>query len=199
MTIFPNLNPTYYGEKDKELLSRMEWTYSNSITINQSFWSEADIDTRFEAGDQTIWNDLYGNLPAFRNRQFNFNRIRRIVNMVGGYQRKNRKSTVVVPIENADDLTATQFTKMMFWANNREGVLDTVSDAFHGALVTGMNLLNVWMDYRSDPVSGDIKVDNTSYNGYLIDPFFKKQDLSDCNFVWKRVWLTKEQTISLLP
>jgi hypothetical protein len=177
----------------------METFYAESITINQSFWGEADTDTRFEAGDQTLWNEIYGNLPASRRKQFNFNRIRRIVNMISGHQRRNRMSTTVVPIENADQETADQFSKIIMWANNRENVLETVSDAFHGALVTGMNLLQVWVDYRSDPVSGNIKVDNCSYNSFLIDPFFRKADLSDCNAIWKRTFLTKRECISLLP
>jgi len=39
--IFPNLGPAYGNEKDKGILSRMEAAYAESITINQSFWSEA--------------------------------------------------------------------------------------------------------------------------------------------------------------
>ena len=74
-----------------------------------------------------------------------------------------------------------------------------VSDAFKGALIGGMNLLSVWMDYRSDPVNGDIKVDNVAYNAYLIDPYFKKMDLSDCNDIWTRKYLTREQVVGLLP
>jgi hypothetical protein len=62
-----------------------------------------------------------------------------------------------------------------------------------------MNLLQVWLDFRSDPVSGNIKVENCSYNSFLIDPFFKKPDLSDCNFLWKRSFLTKREAISLMP
>ena len=89
MSLFPELGPTYYAEDDRELIERMDSAYAQSITINQSFWSEADIDTRFEAGDQTLWNDIYGNLPAFRRRQFNFNRIRRAVNMVSGYPHRS--------------------------------------------------------------------------------------------------------------
>ncbi len=197
--IFPQLGPQYYDEKDKSILSRMETFYSESITINQSFWGEADTDTRFMAGDQTLWNDIYGNLPANRRRQFNFNRIARVINMIDGHQRNNRKSTIVTGIENADDETADQFTKILMWINNQEGVLETISDSFRGSLVTGMNLLQVWMDYRTDPISGNIRVDNCSYNSFLIDPFFKKQDLSDCNSVWKRSYLTKRECISLLP
>ncbi len=62
-----------------------------------------------------------------------------------------------------------------------------------------MNLLSVWMDYRSDPVNGDIMVDNVSYNGYLIDPFFKKMDMSDCNSIWTRKYISRNQAMSILP
>lgn len=199
MPLFPIIGPEYYEEKDRPILAKMEAFYSQAISINQSFWAEADTDTRFESGDQTIWQDLYGNLPANLRKQFNFNRIRRIKNMIGGYQRRNRKSTIVVPIENADDHTADQFTKIMMWLNGQENVLETISSAFDGALITGMNLLQVWVDYRSDPISGDIKIDNCSYNGFLIDPFFRKPDLSDCNGIWKRTFVTKREAISLLP
>jgi len=197
--IFPELGPQYYDEKHKGILSRMESFYAEGITINQSFWGEADTDTRFEANDQTLWNDMYGNLPANRRRMFQFNHIRPTINMIGGFQRKNRKSTIVTPVENGDAETADQFTKVLMWINSQDNVLETISQAFHGALVTGMNLLQVWMDYRSDPISGNIRVDNTSYNGFLIDPFFRKHDLSDCNAIWKRSFLTKRDCISLLP
>lgn len=177
----------------------MEAFYAESITINQSFWGEADTDTRFYSGDQTLWTDLYGSLPSNRRRNFSFNRIKRVINMISGYQRRNRKSTIVTPIENADAETADQFTKVLMWINQQEGVLETISESFLGSLVTGMNLLQVWVDYRSDPVSGNIRVDNCSYNSFLIDPYFRKADLSDCNAVWKRSFLTKREAISLLP
>jgi hypothetical protein len=197
--LFPQLGPQYWDEKDKPILSRMEAFYAEAITINMSFWGEADTDTRFEVGDQTLWSDLYGNLPANRKRQFSFNRIRRVVNMIGGHQRRNRKSTIVTPVENGDEETSDQFTKVMMWSMTQDNVLPKISEAFHGALVTGMNLLQVWMDYRSDPVSGNLKVDVVPYNGFLIDPYFRKRDLSDCNALWKRSFVTKREAISLLP
>lgn len=197
--IFPQLGPQYHNEKHRGILSKMESFYAESITLNQSFWSEADLDTRFEAGDQTLWSDVYGNLPVNRRTQFNFNRIKRTINMISGHQRNNRKSIIVEGIINSDNDTADQFTKALMWINNTEGVLNTISDSFHGSLVTGMNLLHVWMDFRTDPVSGDIKVDNCSYNSFLIDPFFRKKDLSDCNAIWKRSFITKREAISLMP
>src|ERR1017187_6254460 len=142
--LFPQLGPEYQSEEHKGILARMSAFYAESITVNQSFWGEADTDTRFEAGDQTLWNDLYGNLPANRRRQFNFNRIRRVVNMIGGHQRRTRKSIIAVPVENADNETADQFTKVLLWCVNQENILETISEAFEGALVGGMNLLQVW-------------------------------------------------------
>lgn len=199
MALFPELPPQFYDEKNKYIRDKMSDFYRQSISINQTFWSEADIDSRFEAGDQTVWSDVYGNMPGIRQKQFNFNRIRRVINMISGHQRRNRKSTIVVPVENGDQETADQYTKILSWVNRQDGVLETISESFHGSLVTGMNLLQVWVDYRKDPVSGSIKVDNCSYNSFLMDPFFKKQDLSDCNSIWKRSYLTKRECISLIP
>jgi hypothetical protein len=194
MTLFPQINTdfiAYQTDDDLSVKEMMEKYYAQSITINQSFWSEADIDSRFRAGDQTLWNDIYGNLPAFRRRVFNFNRIRRVCNMISGYQRNHRKSIRITPIENSDEETADQFTQVILWAMEADGTLDTISQAFdQGACTTGMNLLSVWMDYREDPINGNIRTDNVSYNAYLIDPFFRKHDLSDCNFIWTRKWLT---------
>jgi len=199
MALFPQIGPQYLSEDDRGILSRMESFYSEAISVNQSFWAEADTDTRFHAGDQTLWNDLYGNIPLNRRRLFSFNRIRRVVNMITGHQRRTRKSTIVSPVDNADEETANQFSKIMMWCTEQEGILETISDAFEGALITGMNLMQIWVDYRSDPVSGNIKVNNCSYNSFLIDPFFRNADLSDCNGLWKRSFLTKKECISLLP
>ena len=199
MTLFPQISDTYYVDNDHNLLKMMDNTYAKNITINQSYWSEADVDNRFLAGDQQMYADTQGNLPAFRRRQFNFNRIRRIVNMISGYQRQHRKSTMVTPIEAASQRTADQFTKLLYHINTHGGVLETISQAFEGAITSGMNLLSTWIDYTRDPVNGEIKVDNVSYNGYLIDPYFQKKDLSDCQNLWTRKYLSRGQIMSLLP
>ena len=198
MALFPTPGSAYYNEKHGGILSRMEAFYTDTIMMNQQYWTEADIDARFEAGDQSVFDEVYGLSPG-RKKQFTFNLIQRIVNVTSGYQRRNRKSTIVIPVEQNDQETADQFSKIFSWANRREGVLETISEAFNGALVTGMNMLHIRMDYRNDPMSGDIKVNNCSYNSFVIDPFFKKPDLSDCNGIWKRSYLSKIEIASLLP
>ena len=199
MSLFPQLSDTYYVDNDHNILKLMDYTYAKNITINQSFWSEADIDSRFEAGDQTLWNDIYGNLPAFRRRQFNFNRIKRIVNMVSGYQRQHRKSTIATPILPGAQQGADDFTKLLYHTDSVASINEIESEAFEGAVITGMNLMAVWMDYRNDPVNGDIKVDKCAHNAFLIDPYFRNMDLSDCNNVWTRKYLSPNIVAGLLP
>ena len=199
MSLFPQLSDSYYVDNDHDILKIMDYTYAKNITINQSFWSEADIDSRFEAGDQALWNDIYGNLPAFRRRQFNFNRIKRIVNMISGYQRQHRKSVVATPVLPHAQQGADDFTKLLYHTDSIASINEIESDAFEGAVITGMNLMSVWMDFRNDPVNGDIKVDKCAHNAFLIDPYFRSMDLSDCNNIWTRKYLTQNVVAGLLP
>ncbi len=197
--IFPQLSPQYYNENRRDIIERMEAFYAESITLNQSFWVEADIDTRFWSGETSLFQELYPNLPANRRRMFNFNRLRRICNMISGHQRRTRKSMIAVPVEGSDQVTSDQFSKILSHASSTQGILETISDAFEGSLITGMNLLHVWLDFRDDPLSGTLRVDKCDYNSFLVDPYFRKHDLSDCNGLWKRSYLTKKEVISLMP
>lgn len=199
MLLPPTIGEIYFDEEHKDAKARAETFYNDSVTLNLAFQTEGTTDTRFIAGDQTVWNDVYGNIPINRRKQFNFNRIRRVVDTIEGYQRRNRKSTVVTPVENADEVTADQYTRVLMWVNQQQGLLETISDSFRGALITGMNLLEVTLDYRTDPVSGDFVVQSCPYNSFVIDPYFRKQDLSDCNGIWKRSYVTKKEALSLLP
>jgi hypothetical protein len=197
--IFPQLSSMYYDEKHKDILGRMEASYAQAITINLSYWSDADLDWRFYTGDQTVFSSYWNNVPGTMKRTFTFNKIKRIINMVSGNQRKNRKQTIVVPVENGDQETADQFSKVIAQIHNREYVLETISDAFQDSLVSGLSFLHIWNDFRGDPISGDIKVSKCDYNSFVLDPYFRNTDLSDCNFIWKRSYITKRELISLCP
>lgn len=198
MSIYPDLTP-YYSDDSTDIRYRMNEYYRQGITLQQQFWNEADIDTRFRAGDQTLWAQVFGWLPLQNRRMFQFNRIRRIINLVTGYQRRNRKTSIIEPVENSDQETSDQLSSVLQWAMAHSCAYNVLSDSFDGACVTGLNMLNVWMDYRSDPINGEIRCDNISYNGVMVDPTFKKKDLSDANYVWRRKWMGKKQIESLLP
>ncbi len=196
---FPDTTSYYSEDGGMTVKSMVERSYRDSITLFQQFWNEADIDTRFVNGDQTLWQQIYGVTNLDNRRQFQFNHLRRVRNMISGFQRRNRKSTIVTPIHDNDQQGADDFSELIQWVNTKENVYFTISDAFEGALTTGLNMLSVWMDYRMDPINGEIKVDNLYYNNIIIDPTFKKQDFSDAAYIWTRRWMNKMQIVQLLP
>ncbi len=179
---------------------KIDSDYAANQAIWQIFWTEGMLDTRLETGDTSLMAEVNSSLPNNNRGQWYFNRVRPLCNMVSGYQRRNRKSTIVTPLENADQRSADQLTKVLMLIYKKENVYESISEAFHqGACITGMNLLHVYLDFQSDPVNGDVRVENLPFNCFFIDPYFRKTDLSDCNFVWRRSYLTHSGAAALLP
>ena len=172
-----HLQEEFYQDGSNDILSLMNTRYRESISLHQQFWIQADIDMRFKAGDQTLWDEIYGMVPMQNRRQFNFNRIRRLVNLVSGHQRKNRKVCRVVGMKSDDDVTSDQMSRVLQWVMQWNNMYNTISDAFEGALTTGVNLLCPYIDYREEPVSGDISLGRRDFNGFMVDPNFKLKEL----------------------
>lgn len=182
----------------KHLQQQMDYFYQSNYLSNSQVWMQGNIDMQFKVGNQALNNAMYGQSPS-QWQKFFFNLIRRHVNMTCGFQRKNRKSTITIPLRQGDDPLADDYNKVMRWSEDRDGFQEYLSQAFEGAVSTGMNLLHLYPDYSLDPISGDLFTDNVSYNNYLIDAYFRKQDLSDCNGIWRRRWTSAEGAKLLLP
>lgn len=182
----------------KNMLQMMGHYYQYSYPANAAYWVQGSIDKRFKVGDQTLWSMIYGDNNYYQSRRFFFNLIRRHENMICGYQRKNRKSTVTLPNHEADTL-ADEYNAVLKWSEERDGFQEYLSQAFEGSCDTGMSLLHLYPDYTLDPISGDLFTDQVSYNNFLIDPYFRKQDLTDCSFVWRRRWVNRVSAQTLLP
>lgn len=182
----------------KDLKQMMDWFYQSNYTTNSTYWLQGAIDKRFKVGDQQLYNQVYGQ-NSQNVQKFFFNLIRRHINMIAGYQRKNRKSTITIPVLQNGDQLADDYNKVMRWCDDRDGFQEYLSQAFEGACDTGETLLHLYPDYTFDPISGDLFTDCVAYNNYLIDQYTRKQDLSDCNGIWRRRWTSKQMAKMLLP
>src|ERR1017187_6682498 len=91
----PEHLPEHYGA----IKRKIDADYSANQAIWQVYWTEATLDTRLEAGDTALMADLNQQLPNNNRGSWYFNRVRPLCNMVSGYQRRNRKSTVIVRSE----------------------------------------------------------------------------------------------------
>lgn len=193
------------------------WTTSNQISKElEDFWQDsqslmqqwqvqADIDMRMLSGQQnpqTLGLSAFGiGYTSTGTGQVQDNRLLRIVNMIGGYQRDNRLATVCIPADNDIDNgeTAEQLTTVMDWVCRRDYTYEKISEAFEGAISCGLNLLHTWVDFREDPENGEIRVERIPYSAFLMSPYWTKSDLSDCERIWTRKYLSKDQVTSLLP
>jgi len=179
------------------------WQESQSLI--QQWWVEADRDTRMATGQQDFYNSMLNGGNGWNNtrnqQMLLFNKILRILNMIGGYQRDNRLQTIVQAGDNDPDLgeTADQRTVVLNWIMNQDSTYEKISECMDGSTMTGLNLLNVWMDFRQDPENGEIKTDRLPFSAFIMDPYWTKHDLSDCGRILTRRYLTRRQLLSLYP
>lgn len=173
-------------------------SYERAYQLWNTYYAEAYKDLSYYLGNQWSLEEL-SYLNNQRRSSFTYNKIRRIINLVQGYQRKNRLSTVVSPIENSSEDTANLLTDTLQYIYQFADGNEIISDAFKGALTTGLSFVSPWLDYRNDPVSGDIRFHHDEWNAVIMDPFFTKKDLSDCSMVARRKFLSRTEVISLIP
>ena len=196
-----NLGIGYVDPSDasnKELKSMMDWFYRANYTGGSAIWMQGAIDKRFKVGDSSLYSASYGqNYNQYQ--KFFFNLIRRHGNMIEGYQRKNRKSTITVPRQAETDALADDYNKAIRWCEDRDNFQEYFSQSFAGAMDVGINWLWMYVDYTHDPINGDLLTDSVSYNNVLWDMNFHKMDLTDCNGIWRRRWVSKQQAKALLP
>jgi len=175
--------------------------YNNNISLWSIFWTQGNIDTRLFSGDPSLMAQLNQNIVTNQNNSYYFNRVLPIDNMISGYQMRNRKSSVIVPAENGDNQTADQFTKLIMNIYKKEHVYEMISDAFlAGPIITGMALIEPYLDFTDDPVNGDIKYKQYAYNEFMIDPYFRDiHKLSDASFIMTRSYLTHSAAAAIMP
>lgn len=191
------MDPTDSGSG--HLKQFMSSFYTSSYPQNASFWQQGALDKRFKVGDQSLWSMVYGDNQYFQARRFFFNLIRRHINMITGFQRRNRKSTITLPTQGNTDSLADDYNKVLKWSEERDGFQEYLSQSFEGACDTGSNWLHLYPSYTLDPISGDLFTDQVAYCNILVDPYFRKQDLTDCTGLWRRRWVNKTAAKALLP
>lgn len=184
----------------KDLQQMKDWFYQANYTGASALWMAGAIDKRFKIGDSTLYSSAYGQ-NYLQYQKFFFNLIKRHGNMIAGYQRKNRKSTITVPNQNdqESDVLADDYNKVIRFCEDRDNFQEYFSQSFEGGIDVGINWLWMYIDYTNDPISGDLFTDSVAFNNVLWDQNFHKMDLTDCQGVWRRRWCSKSSVMALLP
>lgn len=120
--------------------------------------------------------------------------------MVTGYQRQHRKSIVYQAADGADPHTTDQYTRLISNVSQKEGIYEQFSKSCELSAIAGMNLIQPYLDYTGDdPAQGQMRLKIWEYNSFLVDPFFRNSDMSDCQFVWCQEYINKNEAEVRFP
>ncbi len=168
--------------------------------MEQARWNQSNIDSLFYAGSQSFVNRYFNFTPTTSYQQYYFNLIQQPINMVTGYERQHRKNFSYVPCEGADAQTTDQYTKLITHVANAGSIHEQKSKAKELAAISGMVLAQPYIDYSGDDqAQGDLKLKIWEYNSFLVDPYFRNPDMSDCQFVWCQEYISKHEAESRFP
>ena len=193
-----NIYQSHYEDGKPSVVAEADARYQQNLSAWQLFFWEQLIDRKVYLGDQRYLN-LYSGLN-YEHQKYIFNVSMPVVNMVCGRQRQHRKATQLLPTQGSSSQTASQATKAIQSAYNNDDTYNTISNCFKEAAgITGLSLMHSWIDYRRDPICGDLKTECFSADMVMMDAFWREMDLSDCQFIRTRKYLHKEQVKQMLP
>lgn len=156
--------------------------------------------TLFYEGAQEFVNRYFNFSPQTATNKYYFNLCQQPINLVTGYQRQHRKSIIYTPTEGADTNTTDQYTRLITHVMNAGDLHEQFSRAAEQAAITGMVLLQPYLDYTGDDqAQGELKLKVWEYNSFLIDPYFRSYDASDAQFVWCQEYISKTEAIARFP
>ena len=182
---------------DYNIVSEFTQDYNRAYMLLNTYYAEAYRDTSFYLGNQ--WSlEQMKYLNEERRNSFTFNKTRKIINTVAGYQKAHQNASVVIPFENANEETAEQLTELLRHTMQPNGYR-IIGEAFMSSLISGLAWVSPWIDYRGDYVNGEIKFQLDKWNDVIFDPFTTRADLEDCTFIARRKYMSKDQIKSLVP
>lgn len=196
--VVPNIYQGYYQDGKRDIVAEADERYMMNLSAWQLFFYEQLIDRKVYLGDQRYLN-LYSGL-SYEHQKFIFNAAMPVVNMVCGRQRQHRKATQMIPTHGSSSKTASQATKCIQSAYSNDNTYNSISNCFKEAAgITGLSLMHSWIDYRRDPICGDLRTECFTPDMLMMDAFWREMDLSDCQFIRTRKYLHKEQVKQMLP
>lgn len=160
------------------------------------FLIEAQTNMEYYLGAQWA-SDEYEMAERQRRRLYVMNKIKRQVNLIHGYEIRNRHVLKIGPIGKEDDHACQLHTGLVMQQMTREDFsgYDQLSEAFKwGSLISGSNLVELWKDRE-----GLLHLTRHGFNSFLLNPSFQRPDLSDCEDILTGRWISGEKIKMLVP
>lgn len=177
----------------------MDTLWMKLAPFEQARWSQGNIDSLFYAGDQAYINRYYGFNPVSTNNNFYFNVAAPVIQLVTGYQRQHRKTITFTATKGGDSQTTDQYTSLMMQSCLAGDIYETFSKACEHAAVTGMCLLQPYLDFSGDdPAQGSMKLKLWEFNSFCMDPFWRN-NIEEANVIWTQEYISRKEAKIRFP
>ena len=182
------------ADKTNEIKAEYEDLFKEYSSGWSSYLDEAELDLEMHLGAH-FTDAQYEQAKLTGRTIYPFNKTARQVDLIHGYEIRNRHILKIGPAEKQDDEAASQHTGIIMKQMVAGEGYDTLSEAFKwGPLITASNLVEIYHDRE-----GELHFARRAYNSFLLDPALRKADLSDCRNILTGQWLHEDNVKELLP
>ena len=182
---------------DETTISEFHDVYEINETAWRPYNEQACLDLDYYLKAQHTYEEMQR--ADRQNRLLHtIDKIGRQVNLLHGYEIRNRHILKIGPQGNFDekeDQACNQHTGVVMSLMARHNGYDMMSQAFKwGTLVEGSNLIESWRDRL-----GTIQYGRLGWNQFLLDHGLTKSDLSDCGDILTGQWISTDKAKMLVP
>jgi len=167
--------------------------YRDAKDIDSSWRERAIKGFRFGLGIQQWDSHDLAVLEAEGRPALTINLILPLINLLSGYQRRNRSDIVLYPRRGGTAPIAAVGTELIKHTLDTSDGLYDLSDAFYDGLCCGKGWLSVDKVFDNDPLNGDLSVEKESPFDLLADQYNKKYSVQKCQYVFKTYWWSKKK------
>ena len=176
------------GEDDEDKVIRCKRLFENAKTLECDSRDDAEESERFYDSSGQWEDDAIAKLDSEGRAHVSINEIKPTVDLLSGFQRRNRNDIIYRPREGGDQFVADTYTELYKYDLVKPQILNEQSLAFEDCMIAGRGLLHLYID-KSDDINGEIKLERFPWKNCYFGPH-TKLDLSDCDYLTKVKWVT---------
>ena len=182
---------------DSELKDDFQDAYQIASKGWANAWPEMSIDMEFALLAQHTAEE-WEKATLQGRKLLTFDKTQRQLNLISGYEERNRHILKIAPQGLEDDPPSTQHTKIVMQqlgAGQGFTGYDLMSKAFKwGCLASGSNLVEIFRDRNNN-----LKLGRRGFNSFLLDPLLNNPDLSDCSYILTGQWVHEDRVKLIIP
>lgn len=185
-------------DDDMDLHSEIDRNVRIAVSAMKGWAEDAREDIAFSLGDQWDAQDK-AKLAEEHRPCMTFNKIKPMINLVTGHLIQNQARIEVKPEGGEDINFSDTFDRLLDHIDKVSNLQFKLNYMFTGGERAGRSWIEFYMDYDEDPIFGKLKVNYLGPFKVFIDPNCTEYDLSDAEYAFKVIKLSKGKWKKLYP